>query len=311
MDNLPTLSTPTAHLLSLLFSASYVGSLYISKGARLSFAKPEEEPEARKNLERRKMDSERWRDDPDVIKARLVAVSGASVVCVGVVWGVLYSDSRMPLQALKGTLTVLGLRPSLSPMALLAHLPVPILFFGSLFTSYLEGVLPGQKSWSWKQSVKEKFGSWVGIRNYSLAPFTEEIVFRSCVLAAYHMSGASRTKMIFLSPLVFGLAHIHHAWDTYNRYGRTREALKRAVLGSVFQLLYTTLFGSIASYLFLRTGRLYPALSAHVFCNIMGVPGVSGVRRYVTTLAAYVLGIAGFVYTLPRWTETPGSLFWN
>ena len=26
------------------------------------------------------------------------------------------------------------------------------------------------------------------------------------------------------------IAHIHHAWDTYNRYGMTTAALKRAIL---------------------------------------------------------------------------------
>lgn len=33
---------------------------------------------------------------------------------------------------------------------------------------------------------------------------TEEFVFRACTIAVYHMAGASRTKMIFLTPLLFG-----------------------------------------------------------------------------------------------------------
>ncbi len=40
----------------------------------------------------------------------------------------------------------------------------------------------------------------------------------------------------------------------------------------VFQLSYTTLFGSFASYLFLRTGSILPPITAHIFCNIMGLP---------------------------------------
>ncbi len=85
-------------------------------------------------------------------------------------------------------------------------------------------------------------------------PITEEVVFRACILAVYHMAGVSRKKMIFLSPLAFGVgksarllpsvsgsfmtmcaymsiqpqAHLHHAWDTYNRYGRTASALRIA-----------------------------------------------------------------------------------
>ena len=87
-------------------------------------------------------------------------------------------------------------------------------------------------------------------------PITEEVVFRACFLAVYHMAGVSRKKMIFLSPLAFGVgklahllaglsgsfvamcahmsiqpqAHLHHAWDTYNRYGRTTSALRIATL---------------------------------------------------------------------------------
>lgn len=36
-------------------------------------------------------------------------------------------------------------------------------------------------------------------------PITEEVVFRACILAVYHMAGSSRTKMIFLTPLAFGV----------------------------------------------------------------------------------------------------------
>lgn len=93
-----------------------------------------------------------------------------------------------------------------------------------------------------------------------------------------------RTQTYLLS------AHAHHAWDTFNRYGRTPAAAKRALLMTrthissyqgkhdsltphpVFQLSYTTLFGSFASYLFLRTGSIWPPITAHMFCNVMGIP---------------------------------------
>ena len=90
------LSTPTAHLLSLLFSLTYVGSLYISKHSRLSFSTTTSthsnkgEWQNNDQGEREKEQSERWRDDPDVIRARLLAVLCATTVCclvfVGVIW---------------------------------------------------------------------------------------------------------------------------------------------------------------------------------------------------------------------------------
>jgi prenyl protein peptidase len=37
------------------------------------------------------------------------------------------------------------------------------------------------------------------------APPMEEIVFRGCVLAVLHLAGVSKTQLLFLSPLSFGL----------------------------------------------------------------------------------------------------------
>ncbi len=44
-----------------------------------------------------------------------------------------------------------------------------------------------------------------GVRNYALAPLTEELVFRACVLAVWHMAGIGRGAMIGFAPLTFGL----------------------------------------------------------------------------------------------------------
>jgi len=87
-------------------------------------------------------------------------------------------------------------------------------------------------------------------------------------------------------------AHMHHAWDVYTKYGRTKAALRHALMSSsksfealvVFafsylflavQLAYTTLFGFHTSYLFLRTGSVLPAITAHTFCNVMGLPQIT------------------------------------
>jgi prenyl protein peptidase len=68
-----------AHLAAFAYASVYVGSLYISKNTRLSFTS---------NSSNDGIDSRtqgqangRLRDDPDVIKARLLAVSIASALC--------------------------------------------------------------------------------------------------------------------------------------------------------------------------------------------------------------------------------------
>jgi hypothetical protein len=78
------LSITSAHLLSGLFAFIYVGSIYASKNARLRFSKRKVNlPEGQARL---KLQNERWRDDPDVIKARLLAVTSATLICCLVVF---------------------------------------------------------------------------------------------------------------------------------------------------------------------------------------------------------------------------------
>lgn len=87
----PLLSTTAAHLISLVLGTTYVGSLYLSKNARLSFvSKPADIPQGYGNIPREKLKDERWRDDPDVIRARIFAVSVATILCCLAVFVVLW-----------------------------------------------------------------------------------------------------------------------------------------------------------------------------------------------------------------------------
>lgn len=77
-------------------------------------------------------------------------------------------------------------------------------------------------------------------------------------------------KTIFLSPLIFGLAHIHHFYEF--RITHRGVPVVAAILRSVFQLAYTSLFGAYATFLYLRTGSLLAIFVVHAFCNCMGLP---------------------------------------
>ncbi|KAG6827525.1 hypothetical protein H0H92_011438 [Tricholoma furcatifolium] len=305
----PPISTASAHCLTFLFASIYVGSLYVSKHARLSFSR--DRGNNGDATPHEKLKDERWRDDPDVVKARLLASTIATVLNCGLVFYILWTliGERQDV-TLETTIARLGLQVHRLDMDfILPHLITPILFTGPLFAMYLGQYLPFQARYSFQNDVVEKFTSWIGIRNYILAPITEELVFRACVIAVYHMSGASAYRMIFLGPLSFGLAHAHHAWDTFNRYGRTASAAKRALMMSLFQLSYTTVFGFHCSYIFLRTGSIYPAISAHVFCNIMGLPDIAWELRVYPHRKK---GVLGFAYVLRPWTRLGGMYtFWS
>ncbi|TFK68450.1 Abi-domain-containing protein [Pluteus cervinus] len=314
----PLLSSSTAHLLAFSFGLAYVGSLYISKHARVSFTRVSvTRPKQREDKARDRYEDERWRNDPGVIRARLFAASVATVLCCGAVWGIGWK-----VEGIQVCDWELGLRVTLQRLGMSsfggwkAYLVTPTLFLGPLWAMWLSQSLPGQRFWmlTGPGGLVQQYATWQGFRNYIVGPITEELVFRACVLAAYGLAGASRSMMIFCSPLVFGLAHIHHAWETYNRYGRTAVAAKRAILGSVFQFAYTSVFGFHCAYLFIRTGSVFPAIMSHIFCNVMGVPQLSWeVRKHPSwkesIYVVYVVGIVGYVSLLGPWTETAGSVY--
>ena len=60
---------------------------------------------------------------------------------------------------------------------------------------------------------------------------TEELVFRSTVLSVSLLGGLSSSSLIFGTPLWFGLAHAHHALETWRIGGKTQRAALQAAVG--------------------------------------------------------------------------------
>ncbi|CAM9969167.1 unnamed protein product, partial [Heterosigma akashiwo] len=48
-------------------------------------------------------------------------------------------------------------------------------------------------------------------RNFLVGPLTEEFVFRGCMCPLLLCAGVPLPRVVFLGPLVFGVAHLHHA----------------------------------------------------------------------------------------------------
>jgi intramembrane prenyl-peptidase len=101
--------------------------------------------------------------------------------------------------------------------------------------------------------------------------------------------------IIFTTPLFFGLAHIHHAYEHRLHFIRSPGL---SVLVTFVQFTYTTIFGWYASYLLLVTQTIWAPVLAHAFCNCMGLPrfwgGIPGVSRWLSAVY-YVCLIAGAV----------------
>ncbi|KAL4199071.1 hypothetical protein AMTRI_Chr03g49370 [Amborella trichopoda] len=133
-------------------------------------------------------------------------------------------------------------------------------------------------------------------RNYVVAPLTEELVFRACMIPLLLCGGFSKYTIVFLSPIFFSLAHVNHLLELY--YDQ-RISFSRAVMSVGLQLGYTVIFGYYASFLFIRTGHLAAPIAAHVFCNVMGLPLISSTRGKATRMAFMVGALVFFVSLLP------------
>lgn len=179
-------------------------------------------------------------------------------------------------------------------------------FMGFAYESFKTSLLGFNKS-----TIKKSVQDLCFLRNYVISPFTEEFVFRSCMLPLLlpHLSVA---KAVLITPLFFGMAHLHHIIEGYKMKDQSLETL---VLQHLFQFSYTYVFGVYSSFLFIRTGNFFSSFLSHSFCNLMGFPNfaelINDFEGYTRVLlvGVYVAGFVLFFVFLTPFT-TPG-LFEN
>lgn len=164
-------------------------------------------------------------------------------------------------------------------------------------------------------------------RNIVFAPLTEEVVFRAVMIPSMWLAASTTSSPMAIalrSPLWFGVAHAHHFLDKM----RTKIPLISNVASTLVQLTYTSIFGLIASLLFMRTGNLLAPVASHVLCNLLGLPDVGfmhsptsdGRNEYSSLfvhrhllLALHALGLVAFAVLLFPLTEhlAQSSPYWN
>lgn len=178
---------------------------------------------------------------------------------------------------LPATLHLMGFVPAGLYEAARVLLLTMILFVGPLFES---AICEGE----WRDWIRLPFVTclWDGtmtlnnFRTLLAGPVTEELLFRSAALPLFLLTpqGSNLKTLFFVPPIVFGLAHVHHLHEF--RLTNQHAPLYIGIVRSIFQLAYTTLFGSFVTFTYLRTGSLLGAVLAHIFCNYMGLPRVWG-----------------------------------
>ncbi|VFV39165.1 caax prenyl protease 2 [Lynx pardinus] len=185
----------------LSLACSYVGSLYVWK-------------------------SELPRDHPAVIKRRftsVLVVSSLSPLCV-LLWRELTG-----IQPGTSLLTLMGFRlEGIFPAALLPLLLTMILFLGPLMQLSMDcpcdladGLKVVLAPRSWARCLTDM--RW--LRNQVIAPLTEELVFRACMLPMLAPC-TGLGPAVFTCPLFFGVAHFHHIFEQLR--------FRQSSVGSIF-----------------------------------------------------------------------------
>ncbi|KAL3143509.1 hypothetical protein ABBQ38_002314 [Trebouxia sp. C0009 RCD-2024] len=219
------------------------------------------------------------RNHPATIKFRMASTVATSLLA----WFPLYQQVHKTASP-KLLLALLGLRTQ----GLLQAVVKPTLLTASLFAGPLvQLLLTGKRR-------REAPDPLQGLRDLMVGPFTEEFCFRACMAPLFLLQGYSYMQTVLLTPLMFGVAHLHHLVELVNFQ---RVQLTSAVAMVLFQFGYTTVFGWYATHIFLSTGHLAGAVAVHSFCNWMGFPAIETImhhpRRNIL-LTAYIGGIMLF-----------------
>ncbi|KAH9813317.1 hypothetical protein DFH28DRAFT_930058 [Melampsora americana] len=293
-----------AYLIAGSIALSYVAILYVIPAAR---SKPWEiDPITRQA---------RDRQHPDIIRARLLAVTLISFLSLLLIGSLIqiYAPHHSSQNLIITTFKLTGFLPTSSissylQLQLHSLLLTSLLFLGPIYTSFLI------QSSNHPISFDLHLFDLQTLRNLIIGPITEEIVFRACIISTYLLINPnlrpSFSQIIFLSPLWFGAAHIHSIRETYISNGRTREAFLKGLLISLFQFVYTTIFGWYASFIYLRTESVLAVSLCHSFCNLMGFPSLlSSLKEFPhqkkSILISYFLGISLFTLFLKNWISNP------
>ncbi|KAF2161079.1 hypothetical protein M409DRAFT_69948 [Zasmidium cellare ATCC 36951] len=253
----PAISEKTALLYAILFTVIFVAPFYLSKTLRTT-----------------PLNS---RDSPTVIRARVRAVGlsclASTVLTVFVLVQYGHASPR-------DVLRLFGMWPFNPLDCLKVLLLVMVLYTGPLYeTIFVDG---GIREFNLKAIKETLWDSPTSNRNVVIAPWAEELVFRSLVISLYLLAKVSPIRIVFVTPLVFGVAHVHHLIEFVQSHtppGRTlptSNVLLMGIVRSLFQFAYTSLFGFFTAFVYLRTGNVFASITAHMFCNYMGLPRVWG-----------------------------------
>ena len=235
------------------------------------------------------------RDAPIHIKYRLWIVVGVSIVFT-VMYPFVFlkssSDDNNKMCLLE-TLKFLGWKwISIDDLKVLLHC---IILFSMPLVLERERVFKSLKYYPFYQFL----------RNIVIAPLTEEVVFRGCMVPPLLSASFTVRQVTFLAPLFFGTAHVHHMMI------KLRNGISpiNALISTCVQFSYTYVFGAYSSYALTKTGSVISIWISHSFCNWMGLPDVSFMKSRSRYYRYRWFICMGFFSSIVGFSQTFSILF--
>ncbi|KAG7886282.1 hypothetical protein KL925_002824 [Ogataea polymorpha] len=226
------------------------------------------------------------RDSKEVIKSRLLRVSMSTLFCVLLV----------PVLMINVTRTASDYKEVLAYMGLIIDKTTPysvarvlVLFIGLFNGSLIEYL-------SWGPEVIYRDLKSLELlhfmRNIVIAPITEELTYTASILGLYgpFLHSPTASKIIYLSPLLFGLAHITHSYDCWRH---DKVPMATIFASFVFRTLYTTFFGILTNLIFVNSRSVWTCVAAHCWCNFMTFPQFTVEGPVWWQTLYYALSLAG------------------
>ncbi|XP_054159188.1 CAAX prenyl protease 2-like [Oppia nitens] len=260
----------TSLLVSSLIALLYVGSLYC-------------------------WPNQAHRDNPTTIKRRFLSVFVAIIIST-IVLVVFNDDYRLISLA-----TSLGLvwpqdytiGQIIIECIFLPLLQTSVLFMGPIIISLSQ---TGDYCFNYRYMVSAM--DLMVIRNYIIAPITEEIIFRA-VLSAILVQCWPLTATLAISSLLFGFAHSHHyLFEINDIRSSQRHHPKRTLWLAIEQMTYTSLFGFYASLLYFRSQHIVTPILVHSYCNLMGFPDIQSIMSSKWSLTVTAIGFGLWLVSL-------------
>uniref|UniRef100_A0A0A9YHS6 CAAX prenyl protease 2 n=1 Tax=Lygus hesperus TaxID=30085 RepID=A0A0A9YHS6_LYGHE len=135
---------------------------------------------------------------------------------------------------------------------------------------------------SWRSRTPTHDRVVCAVRDYLIAPILEEIMFRGILHSVLHSDESKDTHTIVCVATYFAISHLIYAL-----------AQQFDVTATTIQLVCTSIFSCIASYMYIRTNSLWVPILAHITCNVLGPPTFTCTHR---NCLFHILGI--FVFSI-------------